>query len=63
MQWHLNKDNEITVLKTKIKSLHAKDTTALAYMAYDHFENFKRSDEMSKVHYINEFEHLNNKIC
>ena len=58
----LNKDDGLTVLITKVKSLHAKDISALAYMAYDQFENFKRPHEMSIVDYINEFEHLNNKI-
>ena len=58
----LNKDDGLTVLITKIKSLYAKDINALAYMAYDQFENFKRLYEMSIVDYINEFERLNNKI-
>ena len=31
-------------------------------MTYNQFENFKRSDEMSMVDYITEFERLNNKI-
>ena len=58
----LNKDNGLNTLITKIKTLYAKDITALAYMAYDQFENFKRPDEMTIVDYINEFERLNNKI-
>ena len=58
----LNKDDGLTVLITKIKSSYAKDINALAYMAYDQFENFKRLYEMSIVDYINEFERLNNKI-
>ena len=45
----LNKDDGLTVLITKIKSLHAKDINALAYMAYDQFKNFKRPDGMSIV--------------
>ena len=58
----LNKDNGLNTLITKIKTLYAKDINALAYMAYDQFENFKRTDEMTIVDYINEFECLNNKI-
>ena len=37
----LNKDNGLNTLITKIKTLYAKDINALAYMAYDQFENFK----------------------
>ena len=50
------------ILITKIKTLYAKDINALGYMAYDQFENFKRPNDMTIVYYINEFEHLNNKI-
>ena len=50
------------ILTTKIKTLYAKVINALAYMAYDQFENFKRPNDMTIVYYINEFEHLNNKI-
>ena len=35
---------------------------ALAFMAYDKFENFRRSDDMNIIDYINEFEQLNNQI-
>ena len=35
---------------------------ALAFMAYDTFENFRRSDDMNIIDYINEFERLNNQI-
>ena len=38
----LKNGHGLTVLTTKIKSLYAKDSNALAYMAYDQFENFKR---------------------
>ena len=31
-------------------------------MAYDKFENFRRSDDMNIIDYINEFEQLNNQI-
>ena len=31
-------------------------------MAYDKFENFKRSDDMNIIDYINESERLNNQI-
>ena len=57
---YLNRDNRLTVLITK--SLCAKDYNALAYSAYDQFENIKRPDKTSIVDYINEFEYLNNKI-
>ena len=50
------------ILIMKIKTLYAKVINALAYMAYDQFENFKRPNDMTIVYYINEFEHLNNKI-
>ena len=59
---NLNKDNGLKVLIAKIKSLYAKDLNALAFMAYDRFESFKRPDDMSIIDYINEFENLNNRI-
>ena len=58
----LHKDNGLNKLITKIKTLYAKDINALAYMAYDQSENFKRLDEMTIVDYINESERLNNKV-
>ena len=58
----LNKDDGLNTLITKIKTLYAKDINALTYMTYDQFENFKRSDEMTIVDYVNEFERLKNKI-
>ena len=58
----LNKDNELNVLVNKIKSLHTKDMNALAFMAYDKFNNFRRSDDTNIIDYINEFERLNNQI-
>ena len=48
--------NDISVTDLN-KTLYAKNIIALAYMAYDRFEN-----EMAIVDYINEFEHLYNKI-
>ena len=48
----LNKDDGLTVLITKIKSLYAEGINTLAYLAYDQFENFKQPDEMSIVDYI-----------
>ena len=45
-----------------MKSLYAKDTYTLAFMAYDKFENFKRPDDMNIVDYINMFEISNNQI-
>ena len=59
---HLNRDSELNKLM-KIKTLYAKEINTLAYMVYDQFEYFKRPNEMSIVNYINEFKHLNNKIC
>ena len=59
----LTKDNSLSTLITKIKTLYAKDINASAHMVYDQFENFNRSNEMTIVYYINEFECLNNKIC
>ena len=58
----LNKGNGLDVLINKIKSSYAKDINALAFMAYDKFQNFRRSDDMNIVDYINEFERLNNQI-
>ena len=55
-------DDGLNTLITKIKTLYAKDINALTYMTYDQFENFKRSDEMTIVDYVNEFERLKNKI-
>ena len=58
----INKDDGLDTLVRKIKSLYAKDTNTLAFMAYDKSENFKRPDYMNTVDYINEFERLNNQI-
>lgn len=43
-------------------SFYEQNINASAYMVYEQFENFKRPDEISIVHYINEFDRLNNKI-
>lgn len=43
-------------------SFYEQNINALAYMVYEQFENFKRPDEISIVHYISEFDRLNNKI-
>ena len=43
----LNKDDGLTGLITKIKSLYTKDINALACMTYDQFEDFKRPDELN----------------
>ena len=59
---NLNKEKGLKVLIAKIKSLYAKDRNALAFMAYDRFESFKRPDDMSIIDYINEFENPNNRI-
>ena len=37
----LNKDNGWNTVITKIKTLYAKYINALAYIAYDQYENFK----------------------
>ena len=42
--------------------MYAKDANALAFMAYDKFENFKRPDDMNIVDNINELERLNKHI-
>ena len=43
-----------------MKLLYVKDMNA--FMAYDKFENFRRSDDMNIIDYLNEFERLNNQI-
>ena len=58
----LNKDDGLNVLINKINSWYAKDMNALAFMAYDKFDNFRRSDDMNIIDYINEYERLNNQI-
>ena len=58
----LNKDDGLNVLINKIRSLYAKEMNALAFMAYDKFENSRRSDNMNIIDCINEFEQLNNQI-
>ena len=58
----LNKDDGPNILINKIKSLYAKDMNALGFMAYEKFDNFRRSDDMNIIDYINEFEQLNNQI-
>ena len=42
--------------------MYAKDINALAFMAYDKFANFRKSDDKNIIDYINEFERLNNQI-
>ena len=56
----LNKDDGLDVLLNKMKLLYVKDMNA--FMAYDKFENFRRSDDMNIIDYLNEFERLNNQI-
>ena len=58
----LIKDDGLNVFINKIKSFYAKDMNALAFMAYDKSENFRRSDDMNIIDYINGFERLNNQI-
>ena len=58
----LNKDDGLNALINKIKSLHARYMNALAFIAYDKFENLRRSDDMNIIDYIKEFEQLNNQI-
>ena len=58
----LNSENGLKFLLDKIKSLYAKDIHSLAYIAYNKFETFHRSDEMSIVDYFNESEPLFNQI-
>ena len=52
---NLNKDDGLD------KSLYAKNTNTLAFMAYDKFENFRRYD-LNIVDYINKYERWNNQI-
>ena len=47
---------------TKLNGLFLKDKTQSAFEAYDTFEKFRRSKEMSMPDYINEFERLKSKI-
>ena len=58
----LNKDDRLDTIIRKIKSLYAKDTNTLGFMAYDKFDNFKRPDDMNIANYISVFERLNNQI-
>ena len=58
----LNKDDGLNVFINKIKSFYAKDMNALAFMAYNKSENFRRSDDMNIIDYINGFEQSNNQI-
>ena len=58
----LNKDDGLNVLINKIISFYAEDMNALAFMAYDKFENFRRSGDMNIIDYINELERLNKQI-
>ena len=45
----LSKDYRPDVLTNKIKSLYAKNMNALAFMAYDKFENFRRLDDLNII--------------
>ena len=58
----LNKDDGFDALIRKIKSLYLKDTNTLDFLAYDKFENFKRTDDINIVNYINQLERLNSQI-
>ena len=58
----LNKGDGLNVLINKIRLSYANDMNALAFMAYHKFENFRRSDDVNIIDYINEFERLNNQI-
>ena len=39
----LNSDDGVDILINKLKSLFAKDSNQAAYLAYDKFENFKKT--------------------
>ena len=58
----LNKDDGLDVLLNKMRLLYVKDMNGFAFMAYDKSENFRRSDDMNIIDYLNEFERLNNQI-
>ena len=47
-------------MKTKLKSLFAKDINQAAFIAYDKFGSFEKPIDMNIIYFINEFERLYN---
>ena len=57
----LSADNGVKIITDKLDTLYLKDKAQMAYEAYDKFEKFRRSADMSIKDYVNEFERLLNK--
>ena len=58
----LNADDGVEILTTKLSELYAKDKDQATYEAYEKFETFRRDSNMNIRDYINEFEHLNDRL-
>ena len=48
----------LTKIMEKLRELYAASKDQIMYLAYEKFEDFKRSDDMSILEYINEFDRL-----
>ena len=48
--------NGVVFLLNKLEQLFGKDEQVSALLAYEHFESFRRPEDMSVIDYINEFE-------
>ena len=58
----VNNKNGLKLLIEKLDKVFESDRNDEAYLAYSRFIIFSKSDEMSMIHYIIEFEDLYQKI-
>ena len=58
----LNKEDGLDKLVKKLRELYCVSQDQAMYSAYEKFETFQRPETMTITEYINEFEHLNQKL-
>ena len=58
----LNKEDGLDKLVKKLRELYCASQDQAMYSAYEKFETFQRPETMTITEYINEFEHLNQKL-
>ena len=59
----LNKADGVATLLKKLDELLLRDKDTLSYEAFENFDRFYKSDNMSMVEYINKFDQLYNKAA
>ena len=58
----LNKEDGLDKLVKKLREVYCVSQDQAMYSAYEKFETFQRPETMTITEYINEFEHLNQKL-